>query len=787
VISERRPHRILTVALLSSLIPATAAVGMASTAPLPTPARRTIQVAEDGPDRARRADEDQRIAAAMSAQDPIAACEAQLAAASAAVRLDLPPRIRTRLWWTPVPADLAARAAEVAERARSLANASFSQLLGSTHPAVERLQAEAAVMLAVADTLSARASGDMSESWTDRLAAFRKKAADGPDRTSALDGPTLLLLAAGSLATPAEGATAADAFHKRAGTVPEGIDALEYALVGSLIEAGGIDPARRRTATADLLESPQSAPDRLLLGAIHADAAIELGRTPAVAIEETLRVMLPNRGVDAADRVRVVRAFAQIADASVSPDTQVADLPPLVALARLAPIVASADASALQRGPAVALIERATTSTSSDVRAEAWLDAATIRMRGGDAPGALDAIIAAIESASKHPKAEAAGGLAMRLAERIDDRTAFDEAVARLLAALPDHPQRHRWGLMRGDRALASGDRTAARAAWSAIPLTADVGVDAGLRVLDLDAERLDGSTASTVLQTLDELDPRIPDSVSDANRCQADLLRIRCLVAMDRTTSAAEVAARFLDVASVPETHRLDVAAIALPTLEAATRTADADRLRTALAAIDPTLAARAGGDQLRRDHGAVMTAIDRDARDDARRSATSALDRAGLDPGRAAREAAAQPETALQIGWLLAAAGRADEAETIADAVVAAHPDGLEGLYLQAVLQGGRLNSVGRTRAVPGDDDAAAAIRTLSRINAGSGRGSLWWWRSELEKLEILAALRRDLTKIDARLERLETEFSDLGGPAFERRARALRASIQAGRLRE
>jgi hypothetical protein len=144
-------------------------------------------------------------------------------------------------------------------------------------------------------------------------------------------------------------------------------------------------------------------------------------------------------------------------------------------------------------------------------------------------------------------------------------------------------------------------------------------------------------------------------------------------------------------------------------------------------------------------------------------------------------------RPDPAIQTGWLLAAAGRTAEARSLADAVVAAHPAGLEGLHLQAVLQGGRLETTGRTRAAPSETEAAAAVRTLSRINAGSGRGSRWWWRSEIEKLEILAALDRDLAKIDARLERLETEFRNLGGPAFERRARSLRASLQSRRVRE
>ncbi len=741
------------------------------------------QSVEDGPDLARRADEDARIAAAT---DAIARCEARLEAASAALRLDLPPRLRTRIWWTPVGPDLADRAAEVASRTRSLADASFTDLLTTNHPAVDRLQAQATVLRAVANALASRVSDDPAP-WLERLGRFRAEAADGPDRTSALDGPTLLWLAGASLATPKEGASTAEGFHQRAGTVPDGIDALEFALLESLIKAGGLDANRRRATTTDLLKTPQPAADRLLLGAIHLDATVESGRSPAAAIEDTVRVMLPSRGVAAEDRVRVIRAFATIADASVTSEVAVGELPPLVALARLAPIVASGDPRALATGPARDLVERALTSTSPDVRAEAWLDAATLRMRGGDASGALDAIVSALETSPRHPKAAAAAVLAMRLAERIEDAAIFDEAVGRLLAALPDHPDRHGWGLLRGDRALAAGDRDGARTTWSTIPATSNVGVDAGLRLLKLDLDTLDDAGATRMLGVLDGLDAGIPDDLSDIRRVDADLLRIQALVRLERTTSAAEIAARFVTVTKIPGGALASVAQIALPALEAAGRTDDATRMRSGLASIDPTLATRAVGDRLRREAESVMAAIDRDDRAEARNLGKTALENMPLDLPSITADIKDRPDAAVQTGWLLAAAGRTTEARALADAVVAAHPAGLEALYLQAVLQGGRLESTGRTRPAPAETDAATAVRTLSRINAGSGRGSRWWWRSEIEKLEILAALDRDLAKIDARLERLETEFRNLGGPDFERRVRTLRASLQSRRVRE
>lgn len=749
--------------------------------PSPT---RGLQDAADGPDRARRADEDARIAAA---EDQIVRAEARLDAAAAALRLDLPPRVRTRIWWTPVDADLAARAAEVAARATTLANATFTDLLASTHSAVDRLQARSAVIRAVATALADRVAAGGTDDWTTRLARLHTDAADAPERTSQLDGPTLLALAAAALAQPTPGVDAARSLHARAGTVPDGIDALEFGLLESLIEAGGLDPTRRREATATLLRTPRPAPDRLLLAAIHLDATLETGRPIDTAISETLRAMLPARGVDAEDRARVVRAFAEIAAAAVPTDAPTDGLPPIVALTRLAAIGAAADPTAMRSPETAALVSRATSDPSPDVQAEAWLEAAMIRMRCGDATAALDAMLQAIEASPRHPRAATAAGLAMRLAERLEDAAAVDAAIARLVSAQPDHPQRHRWSLMRGDRALDAGDLATARAAWTEIPRSADVGVEAALRVLRLDADRLNARNADRVITSLDDLEATIPEARPDPRRVEADLLRIRALAALERTTSAAEIAARFLDPSIVPESYHAEIALVALPALESAGRTDEADRLRAGLAAIDQALASRASGDRLRRSFDGVMAAIDRDDRPDARRLADESLSGATINVDTVLEDARTRPEAAVQAGWMLAASGRTADARRIADAVVKTHPGVIEGLFLQAVLQGGRLDAPDRTRPAPDAADAAAAVRSLSRINAGSGRGSAWWWRSEIEKLEILAALGRDLAKIDARLERLETEFSNLGGPAFERRARALRASLRSAMVRQ
>ena len=91
-----------------------------------------------------------------------------------------------------------------------------------------------------------------------------------------------------------------------------------------------------------------------------------------------------------------------------------------------------------------------------------------------------------------------------------------------------------------------------------------------------------------------------------------------------------------------------------------------------------------------------------------------------------------------------------------------------------------------MGRTRRTPSTEDAGKAVTDLRRIGKGTGRGSVWWWRSEIEQLEILIALGRNLDRIETRLDRIRKEFADLGGPDFERRINALRPAIAEAKRR-
>ena len=101
---------------------------------------------------------------------------------------------------------------------------------------------------------------------------------------------------------------------------------------------------------------------------------------------------------------------------------------------------------------------------------------------------------------------------------------------------------------------------------------------------------------------------------------------------------------------------------------------------------------------------------------------------------------------------------------------------PDGLEPLFLRAVLRGGRL----RDAHVASEEDARLALADLARIASGMSRGSIWWWRAEVERLEILVALNRDLVRVADRIERWRRQFPSLGGAEFARRLRRLEKTI-------
>lgn len=787
--SSVRPRLLATLWSLACL--GTTGGGSLASAAAPHWILPAAQATADGPDLARRAQEDRAI---ETARDEVTRAEARLDAAAAALRLDLPARTRARVWWTSVDPATTARAVEAANRADELATATFTEMLTSSAPGQERLQARAAVIGGVARLLRDRAELSSPTDWTSRLARFRQEIANAPDKTSQLDGPTLLAIAAATLAADPNATEAARDLHLRAGMQPEGIDGIEYAMIGAVIEdttrGRNIDPQTRTRVTESLLRNPHPAGDRLLLGGIQLRARLESGEPLASASDATRRSTIPPRGLDANDRVRLVRALATLVAASTPADASVSELPPLAALGRLSPAVAAGTTDAAASSSTLALVDQAMTTSAPMVKAEVLLDAATLAMRRGDASTAREAIVSMVETLPAHPKALTAAGLAIRLAQADPDTTVADATTDRILAAMPEHPSRDAWLLEQGARATARGDATAARTAFERIPATSSARPEATIRLLQLDAPRLldrgRDSELQTMLTTLDGIDADVPQDRATPLRVEADLLRMQALEGLGRSSSAATIAAAYLDPRAVPEPLRIETSRIATTSLRNAGRIDEANRLLAALAAIEPDASSLIAGRLLSESADAVLAAIDRNDRDEARELAETASRANPVDVDVAIRSAAENPQESVRLGWVLAAAGRTDDALRLTEAVLQTNPGAMEPLYLRAVLLGGRLDSVGRSRRVPSTEDAGRAITDLRRIAKGTGRGSIWWWRAEVEQLEIMVALARNLDRIETRIDRLRKEFKDAGGPAFERRLNALRPAITEARRR-
>ena len=571
--------------------------------------------------------------------------------------------------------------------------------------------------------------------------------------------------------------------------MPEGIDALEYELIGRLVEAPagtGVGPKARIAATSSLLERPRPAGDRLLLAAVQLAARLDSGESLSSAIDATRRSMLDATGIDATDRIRLLRGLAGVGDLAA---TGVAgrDLPPLPALGRATRLSGEGATNAAQ---VRVLLEKAAESPIRDIRAEALLELAMIAIRSGDTATAQATLLDLIETMPRHPKSRQAGEIAVRLAEATGNDDVLLESTRRVLDALPDHPDRDQWLLERARRAVARDDTDAARGAWEAIPEPSPEFIEAEIALVELDVPAAvrarDRRTIDRLLARLDAIAPRVPEDRATLPFVDASIARMKLLSAADRSSEAGRLAATFTDLDQLPESRRVMVVEVAAPLLETAGRGDEATQMLVKLEALSPGASAAINARILADFVDPVLEALDRDDRDAAGQLAGRALAATPFDLEGAIASGRRDPKNANGIAWLLAASGRRAEAMRLVDSILESHPGATESLHLRAVRLGGRLDSTGRSRITPEVGDAGAAIKDLRRITNGSSRGSVWWWRATLEELEILVALGRDLDRISTRLQRLEREFPDRGGPDFERRFRALGPAIEEARRR-
>ena len=175
-------------------------------------------------------------------------------------------------------------------------------------------------------------------------------------------------------------------------------------------------------------------------------------------------------------------------------------------------------------------------------------------------------------------------------------------------------------------------------------------------------------------------------------------------------------------------------------------------------------------------------MTAIDGDDRATASRIARQLI---SITPGAGVGVDwldAKDPATLMEWSWLFAAANRPADASVLLERVLADRSDASDGLMLQAFLQGGRLSTPPDAKRLPIEPERAeAALRTLSRITAGTSRDERMWWRCEIERLELLYLLNRSIDRIGPRIDRLRAERQSLGSEPLRGRFDRLRSQVQ------
>ena len=719
----------------------------------------------------RRAIED---AAIGSAQDPIDRVDQRLDAAAIAFREDLPARIRTRLSWTPLDPTLIINTEAVLTRIQTLIDDSLADLILSDGPGRDRRLARAAAIEAAAQILSVRLRRMSVLESTAAIQRIHQELDDAIERTSDLDGPTLLVLAiAAATANEESPARSASTLLVRAAAEPSGIDAIEFELMQRLNAAGGVDPGHRTAVAGAMIKEPRRPADRLLIAGILLESRLQSGRSISQANDLTLRDALAARDTDSADRPRLTRGLAMLAANTVDPSAPIESIPTLAALGLSIRGSTTGDTTTALR-----FAMRACETGIADIVAEGRLELANLLLRAGDSAGAMETMVLLCREAPSHPSAERGAAIAARLAASGSSDTDHAMVVERILEVMPDHPDRDVWMITVGDRALRNGDEDAARNAWSSIEDRSELGQKALVRLTGL---RDPGIDDATMLRRLEAFDENISPDPANPLRLASDLARVRLLLRLDRVTSAAEIAAHWLEFEHIPTESRLDVATLFITVLQRAGREAETAIFLARLERIDPSLALRLAQRERKIAVSNVIAAIDGDDRATAARVARGMI---SITPGASVGSdwIEAEDSTAmLEWSWIFAAANRPEDALSLLKKILTDRPGTSDALMLQAFLQGGRLSTPEGSKRTPSASDLAeAAIRTLSRITAGTSRDELMWWRCEIERLEILYLLERSIDRIGSRIDRLRAERPDFGSEALRRRFDRLRAQV-------
>ena len=708
-------------------------------------------------------------------EDPRQRADRRLDAAAAILGEAISPRTRLRLTWTPFSNTLAESVRTPLARARKLIDDASSDLASIAGPGRDRRVARAICLAATLETLEIMSRADRPRIDSEPLRRLHQGLGDAAERTTELDGSTLAGLAL--LALVAEDSVStrtAATLLTRVRENPKGVDAIEFEWLDRLAKSGDATATRRLAVARGMLRTRRRAADRLLLAAILLQAASEM-MPPAEATQAALLELLRTTEENPVIRPKLVRGLAGIAT-GIPTDDRAGTMSPLIALGRA---IECGKAGDLDR--AMRYARRGLDAETDDVAMEARLEFANLALRADRIDEAIEPLVAACEVLPTQPSAIRPAELAARLADADADDRRHAAAVRRLATAMPRHPGLDDWMMRSGERAMSRGDQDAAREAWTTIDRRSNRGPEALVRIGELEDS---GVEDELLLRRLDAIDDRLPADPRAPLRVDADLVRIELLLGLDRVSSAAKIAAKWTTPGPLPkdERTRVRLATLAIDALRRDGRESDASGILARLERDDPTLARRLLATARREAYRSVVDALDADDRRAAGATADAVLAvGARVDLGDDSTRADLDDTTRLEWAWIDAAAGEATRASRRLTRILVDNPDAIEPLALQAVLLGGRLDTAAdATRTAPTEADAAAAIRILTRIVRGTTPTDPIWWRCEIERLELLQLLGRNLDRIGPRIDRLRAEHPEFGSEAFRRRFERLRGLV-------
>lgn len=708
-------------------------------------------------------------------EDPLRRADRRLATAESTLREGIPPRVRTRLLWAPFSRKLAESVRTPLARARQLVEDASSDLASTGGVGRDRRIARAICLAAILETLEIMTRPDRPPIDSETLRRVYRGLGDAAERTTELDGPTLAGLAMLAVLAEETASTRSPAtLLSRVRENPAGVDALEYEWLERLAKAGTASAKARLGVARGMLRTQRRDADRLLLAAILLQAASEETSTAEatrIALVELLRTTEENPMI----RPRLVRGLAGIASGLERGD-EASGIPPLIALGRAIEFGEAGDP-----GLAMRFARRALDAENKDLVMEARLELANLALRSNRSDEAIETLVAACALLPGHPSGLRAAELAARLADADPDDRRHADTIGRLAAAMPGHPSLDDWRMRTGERAILRGDEAAARDAWNAVDRRSARGPEALVRICEIGDP---GVERETLLRRLDAVDDRLPSDPLAPLRVDADLARIDLLLGLDRVSSAARIAARWTTSTTLPsdERTRVRLATLAIEALRRDGREPEASELLTRIERDDPALARRLLATARNEAHRSVVAFLDADDRRGARSTANAMLSVAArTESGDASRRPDLDDTALLEWAWIEAAAGRVDRATARLDRILLENPDAIEPLSLKGILLGGRVATTpDASRVAPTESDAVAAIGILTRIVRGTTPAEPIWWRCEIERLELLHLLGRNLDRIGPRIDRLRAEHPEFGSEPLRRRFERLRGVV-------